>query len=46
MIEDILKNIWKRKVKSEGQSVDFDPTLTFYKIREEKGEKILQKLYF
>ena len=42
----ILKNIWRRKVKSQGQSVDIDKTLTLYKIREEKGEKILQKLYF
>ena len=49
MREDIfrmLENISKRKVKSQGQSIDFDQTLTFYKIREEKGEKILQNLYF
>ena len=42
----ILKNIWRRKVKIQGQSIDFDQTLTFYKINEEKGEKILRKLYF
>ena len=34
----ILKNIWRKKVKSQSQSIDFDPTLTFYKIREEKDE--------
>ena len=38
--------IWRRKLKSQGQSINFDYTLTFYKIREKKGEKILQKLYF
>ena len=32
----LLKNIWRRKVKSQSQSIDFDPILTFYKIREEK----------
>ena len=42
----ILKNIWRRKVKSQGQSIDFDYTLTLCKIKEEKGEKMLQKLYF
>ena len=42
----ILKNIWRRKVKSQGQSIDFDHTLTFCKIREEKDDKIFQKLYF
>ena len=31
--------------KSQGQSIDFDQTLTFYKIIEEKGDKILRKLY-
>ena len=36
----VLKNVWKRKVKS--QSVDFDPTLTFYEIREEKYEILLR----
>ena len=49
MREDILKflkNIWRGNVKSQAQSVDFDQTLTFYKIREEKGEEILRKLYF
>ena len=43
MREDILimlKNMWRRKVKSQGQSVDFDQTLIFCKIREEKGDKI------
>ena len=48
MREDILrieKMIRQRKVKSKGQSIDFDQMLTFYKIREEKGHKILQKLY-
>ena len=34
------------KVESQGQSIDFDQNLTFCKIREEKGEKILQKFYF
>ena len=38
--------IWRIKVRSEGQRVDFDQMLTFYKIREEKGGKILWKLYF
>ena len=42
----ILKNILRRKVKSQGPSINFDWTLTFYKTREEKGEKILRKLYF
>ena len=42
----ILKNIWRRQVKSQSQSIDFDPTLTFYKIRGEKGEIILRQLYF
>ena len=40
MREDILriyKMIWQRKVKSQGQSIDFDPTLTYYKIKEETG---------
>ena len=49
MEEDILRsleNMLRRKVKSQGESIDFDKTLTFYKIREEKGEKILRKLYF
>ena len=40
-ILSILKNIWKRKVKSQGQSNDFDQTLNFYKIRQETGEKII-----
>ena len=40
-ISRILKKIWRGKVKSQGQSVDFDETLTFYKIRDEKGEQIL-----
>ena len=31
--------------KSQGQSIDFDQMLTFYKIIEEKGDKILRKLY-
>ena len=35
----ILKNILRRKVKSQGKSVDFDQTLTFCKIREDKDEK-------
>ena len=42
----ILKIICRRKVKSQGQSIDFDYTLTFCKIIEEKGDKILRKLYF
>ena len=42
----VMKNIWIRKVKSQIQSINIDPTLTFYKIREEKGEIILWKLYF
>ena len=37
----ILKKIWRGKVKSVSQHVEFDYTLTLYKIREEKGEKIL-----
>ena len=36
----------RKKVKSQGQSVDFDKTLTVCKIREKKDEKILRKLYF
>ena len=35
----ILKNIWRRKVKSQGQSIDFDITLTSCKIKEEKVRK-------
>ena len=49
MREDILrlfKFIWRRKFNIQGQSNDFDQTLTFYKIKEEKVEKILRKLYF
>ena len=42
----ILKNVWRRKVKCQSQSINFDPTLTFYEIREEKGEIIFRKLYF
>ena len=47
MREDILrieKMIWQRKVKSQGQRIDFDQILTFLKIRKEKESKILQKL--
>ena len=36
----ILKNIWRGKVNSQGQSIDFDQTFIFCRIREEKGEKI------
>ena len=32
--------IWQRKVKSQGQSIDFDQTLALCKISEEKGGKI------
>ena len=32
--------IWQRKVKSQGQIIDFDQMLTFCKIREEKEGKI------
>ena len=49
MKEDILRileNIWRTKVKGQGQSVDFEHMLTFCKIREENSEKILRKLYF
>ena len=50
MREDILRileNIWRRKVKSQGQiSVDFDQTLTFYKIREEKVRKYYENYIF
>ena len=42
----VLKNDWGRRVKSQSYSIDFDPTLTLYEIREEKGEIILQILYF
>ena len=42
----ILENNRTRKVKSQGQSIDFDQFLTFCKIREEKGEKILQNYIF
>ena len=48
MREDIFrvfKNVWRRKVKSHSQSIDFDPTLTLCKIREEKGE-IISKIIF
>ena len=38
--------ISRRKVKSQGQNIDIDHTLTLCKIREEKGGKILWKLYF
>ena len=40
MREDFFKvlKFFENKVKS--QSIDFDPTLTFYRIREEKGEII------
>ena len=37
----ILKNIWRSNVESQGQRIDFDQILTFCKIKEEKGEKIL-----
>ena len=49
MSEDILrilKSIWRTKVKSQGQSVDFDQTLTFYKIREEKVRKYYENYIF
>ena len=49
MREDILrvlKYILRWKVKSQGQSIDFDQTLTFCKIREEKGEKNITKIRF
>ena len=42
----ILKKIWRGKITRLSQSIDFDQTLTLYKIREEKGEKILQKYIF
>ena len=42
----ISKMIWQGKVKSQGQSIDFDHMLAFCKIREEKGEKILPKLKY
>ena len=33
-------------LSDESQSVDLGQTLTFYKIRKEKDERILRKLYF
>ena len=42
----ILENIWKRKVKSQGQSVDFDQTLTFYQIKEKKVRKYYKNFNF
>ena len=48
MRDDILrisKMIWQRKVKSQGQNVDFDQLLTFCRIRKQKDSKILLKLY-
>ena len=42
----VLKNVLRRKVKTQSQSIDFNPTLTFDEIREEKGDIILRKLYF
>ena len=44
-----FKNFEKYLVKKSQKSrlsVDFDQTLTLCKIREEKGEKIVKKLYF
>ena len=37
--------IGEEKVKSQSQSIDFDPTLTFFEIREEKGEIKLSKFW-
>ena len=37
--------IWWRKVKSQGQSIDFDQMMTFCKSTEEKEGIILRKLY-
>ena len=37
--------ISRRKVNSQGQTVDINLTLTLCKIREEKEGKILRKLY-
>ena len=45
MTKDIFR-VLKKCLKKQSQSIDFDPTLTFCKIREEKGEIILQKLDF
>ena len=42
----ILKNIWRREVKSQNQSIDFDQTLTFYKIKEEKVIKYYKNYTF
>ena len=41
----ILKYIWKRKVKSQRQSIDFDHTLTFCKIKEEKVRNITKIIF-
>ena len=35
----------EKKLKTQGQRIDFNETLTFYKIAKEKGKKILGKLY-
>ena len=48
MREDILRilKVFGKKVKSQGQSIDFDQTLTFYKIREEKVRKYYKNYIF
>ena len=40
-----MKKIWRKKVKCQCQSVDFDLTLTFYKIREEKKKNIMKIIF-
>ena len=49
MIEYILRNLENnltKKVKSQGQSIDFDQMLTLCKITEEKVDKIITKIRY
>ena len=41
-----LKTVWRRKVKSQSQSIDFDHTSTFYKIREKRWDNIKKIIFF
>ena len=48
MREDILRilaSIWRRKVKSQGQSIDFDQTLTFLKSERKKLRKYYEIIF-
>ena len=48
MREDILRileNIWRRKVKSRGQSIDFDLLWLFIKLERKRRENITKIIF-